>query len=824
MLRLQLLGGVQLSATDGRDLRPLLGRPKRLALLAYLAAREGGGFVRRDTLTALLWPEMDQAAARKAVRQALYVLRNDLGEDLFDTAGDDEVRVLPEACWCDVPAFLDAVRTGRQEEALELYRGDLMPAFFVPDGGAGFERWLEEERGRLRTLASKAAWDLAEGAERNRKSGPASTFGRQALSLTHDDETALRRLIALLDRMGDRAGALRAYETFARRLKEEFGDEPSAESRALIARIRTREVLRASGGHATTGEVVPLPPPPSPPPAESGSEAPAAAPPVRRAVRVLAALLVIACVGFGLVWHSRSSRQELLIGNTERVGTTDAAAKQHYLRGLELWYHQRKREEAAEEFSAAVTADTTFAMAAYMVSHVLSWYDQGKSARYLSLARRMARYASPREQQLIELAYATEHADPRSVPMAELLVTQYPRDPALLVKASLIQLTAGNWTRAVALARSAIAIDALPLDSAGPCVTCEAYSIIGSALLRLDSLPAAEREARAWRAARPDDVAAEGLMVAVFDLQGRYEESRAIQEQVGDRGRGSLTPGYASVGRALRLGDIAAAEVALSEARRGAPDSAQSYWDLLHVSVLRHAGRLTEALREARGLLGATPTDWDAVVPQLAFERGDLPAAVHAIRRRSDLPWPNPADSTELPNVPIWRLIRGSTYFAAAGDTVALLDAAVRLQQLGPLTSSLRHARGYHYPLGLLARIRGDTALAETEFRAAIFAPSDGYTRINAELAELLSHQGRSREAIQILRSALHTDPLGGPTLYVTQTELHEKMGQAFAALGEVDSARVHFDYVTRVWAHADPIFHARRASAQAYLDQLPGS
>ena len=61
MLRLQLLGGVQLSASDGRDLRPLLGRPKRLALLAYLAARENASFVRRDLLTALLWPEMDRS-------------------------------------------------------------------------------------------------------------------------------------------------------------------------------------------------------------------------------------------------------------------------------------------------------------------------------------------------------------------------------------------------------------------------------------------------------------------------------------------------------------------------------------------------------------------------------------------------------------------------------------------------------------------------------------------------------------------------------------------------------------------------------------------
>ena len=36
----------------------------------------------------------------------------------------------------------------RADEALELYQGDLLPSFFVPDA-PGFEEWLERERHRL---------------------------------------------------------------------------------------------------------------------------------------------------------------------------------------------------------------------------------------------------------------------------------------------------------------------------------------------------------------------------------------------------------------------------------------------------------------------------------------------------------------------------------------------------------------------------------------------------------------------------------------------------------------------------------------------------
>jgi DNA-binding SARP family transcriptional activator len=54
-----------------------------------------------------------------------------------------------------------------------------------------------------------------------------------------DDERALRRAITLLDRLGDRAGALRLYDEFARRLRAEYDAEPSRETLAMAAALRT---------------------------------------------------------------------------------------------------------------------------------------------------------------------------------------------------------------------------------------------------------------------------------------------------------------------------------------------------------------------------------------------------------------------------------------------------------------------------------------------------------------------------------------------------------------------------------------------------------
>ena len=93
MIELRLLGRLSLTGADGRDVRALLGQPRRLALLAYLAAATPPGFHRRDSLLVLFWPELDQEHARAALRQALHGLRQGLGADVLTSRGDEEVKI-----------------------------------------------------------------------------------------------------------------------------------------------------------------------------------------------------------------------------------------------------------------------------------------------------------------------------------------------------------------------------------------------------------------------------------------------------------------------------------------------------------------------------------------------------------------------------------------------------------------------------------------------------------------------------------------------------------------------------------------------------------
>src|SRR5438445_9523695 len=164
MVEFRLLGTLSLRTADGRDAGSLLSQPRRLALLAYLAAATPRGPHRRDTLLALFWPELDQEHARAALRQSLHVLRSALGADAMVSRGDEEIGLDFDRVWCDVTAFDRAVDGGASREALDLYRGPLLEGFFISDGPE-FERWLERERARLREAAARAAQRLIEQCE-----------------------------------------------------------------------------------------------------------------------------------------------------------------------------------------------------------------------------------------------------------------------------------------------------------------------------------------------------------------------------------------------------------------------------------------------------------------------------------------------------------------------------------------------------------------------------------------------------------------------------------------------------------------------------------
>jgi DNA-binding SARP family transcriptional activator len=225
------------------------------ALLAYLAV-EADRPHRRDALAGLLWTDMSDVKAHDNLRLALHRLRQSLGASAAEahlsvTPKTIQLLVSPE-CMVDVAAFerllferrahrcLGRVDcspcTRRLIQAAALYRGDLLPGFFVES--QLFEEWLTVRREGLSEQVLEAQSWLASHYEGCQDYAQAIYYARRQLEMDPWREDAQRRLMRCLALSGQRAAALIQYDACVHLLAEHVGVKPDDETQALYERIQ----------------------------------------------------------------------------------------------------------------------------------------------------------------------------------------------------------------------------------------------------------------------------------------------------------------------------------------------------------------------------------------------------------------------------------------------------------------------------------------------------------------------------------------------------------------------------------------------------------
>ena len=303
MLRLQTLGRFELTRSLAAGEEPIPMQPKRLALLAYMCVAGTGGGIRRDTLQALFWPESSGEEARRSLRQALYYLRNALGDGVILSPSAETVAVDGDRIRCDAVELAPGAE-GRPDEALGRYRGDFLEGVHLPEVAPELEEWIDATRRRLRDAAANGAWRAATEAESAGQMAAAVRAARRAVELAPDDEPGVRRLIALLATAGDRLSALSTYDELVARLEREFNAAPSPETAAL------GRSLRGPGGagvaDASSGEAAVAEPRVAAPAAAIAPGAPVS--PRRRWWPAVVGLAAVVAIGVGLAVRARAGQ------------------------------------------------------------------------------------------------------------------------------------------------------------------------------------------------------------------------------------------------------------------------------------------------------------------------------------------------------------------------------------------------------------------------------------------------------------------------------------------------------------------------------------
>jgi DNA-binding SARP family transcriptional activator len=240
--RIQLCGRLVVRI-DGRPVDDRLpGRQGRL-LFVFLALNRTRA-ARRDELVGALWPEAPPAAPDAALRALLSKLRGALGDRALD--GRDAVRLcLAPDAFVDIEAAHAAIHRAESALARGAWRdawGPAQAALFTARREllAGEDApWIEARRRELGDLLVRAL--EAYGSSCLEIAGSelpaAEKAGRDLTRVAPFRESGHRLLIESLERGGNVAEALRAYQSLRERLRDELGISPSPAMRHLHARL-----------------------------------------------------------------------------------------------------------------------------------------------------------------------------------------------------------------------------------------------------------------------------------------------------------------------------------------------------------------------------------------------------------------------------------------------------------------------------------------------------------------------------------------------------------------------------------------------------------
>ncbi len=244
-MEFRILGPLQV-VDEGRTLP--LGGGRQLALLAVLLLH-ANETVSVDVLVDELWGESSPPTAAKIVRNAVSLLRRELGDRLVTAPPGYLLRVEPGELDRElVERALAGGELPALEEALSLWRGQPLSQFaYEPFAQAEIAR-LEELR--LSVLEARFDAELACGRH-------ASVVAELEILVKEHPlrERLSAQLMLALYRSGRQAGALEAYNRARRHLAEELGIEPGPALRELERQVLAHD--EALGRPA---------PPPKPPP------------------------------------------------------------------------------------------------------------------------------------------------------------------------------------------------------------------------------------------------------------------------------------------------------------------------------------------------------------------------------------------------------------------------------------------------------------------------------------------------------------------------------------------------------------------------------
>lgn len=208
-----------------------LGLRKGLAVLVYLA--EARGAVGRDVMATLLWPESPRETARARLRRLLHRIELTLGQQVFETDRTSVRWSRTAELKTSAHLFEEACDRGDFQDACHVYKDDFLAGFALGNCPE-FDDWAFYRREALRGRLMHGLERLVQDKTAAGQYFAAASYAGRLVALDPLSEVYGRHLIRSLLHAGDRSAAERHHAALTRRLADELGVAPDAETDALL--------------------------------------------------------------------------------------------------------------------------------------------------------------------------------------------------------------------------------------------------------------------------------------------------------------------------------------------------------------------------------------------------------------------------------------------------------------------------------------------------------------------------------------------------------------------------------------------------------------
>ena len=223
---------------------------KAVHLLKYLAFSRTRGFLNKEVLMELIWPDEDPAKSANRLHVVLAFLRKSLEPNLTGSLSSAYILSnggayrlnIGKHGWVDIEAFSQAIEKAKTSKnpdeahssrlkAVALYAGD-----FLEDDP--YSEWTRDIRDRFKKDFLDILYEIIRYHESDKAYDQSIHFGEKYLNADKYNETVYRILMRCHSHMGNRSAAINTYRLCKRSITEELNCALDHRTAALSTRLQ----------------------------------------------------------------------------------------------------------------------------------------------------------------------------------------------------------------------------------------------------------------------------------------------------------------------------------------------------------------------------------------------------------------------------------------------------------------------------------------------------------------------------------------------------------------------------------------------------------